>query len=40
VAVEDDQGERFLQPKVDFPRGERMSGNLAMTARTVTARNR
>jgi hypothetical protein len=40
-AVEDDQGERFLQLKVNFPRGERVFfGNLAMTARIVTARNR
>ena len=32
-AVEEDRGDRFLQLKVNFPRGERMLGNLSLVAR-------
>ncbi len=36
-AVEEDQGERFLQLKVNFPRGEVMSAPMTMSARVVAA---
>src|SRR5215510_11781134 len=35
-AVEDDHGERFLQLKINFPRGERMTGVLRLVARVLT----
>ncbi len=38
-AVEDDHGERFLQLRVNCPRGEQMNGALAMTARVLTTKD-
>ncbi|MBK8098162.1 MAG: hypothetical protein IPK26_13705 [Planctomycetes bacterium] len=35
-AIEEDQGQRFVQLKVNFARSERLRGNLALTARVLT----
>lgn len=35
-AIEEDQGERFLQLKVNFPREEKLFGSLEMSARVLT----
>lgn len=38
-AIEDDHGKRFVQLRVNFPRGEQMNGALVMTARVLTTKD-